>query len=512
MIIQPQDVRGDLTESADVCVIGSGAGGAVFADEMSQAGRSVVVLEEGPYYTKADFTQRSDDMMAKLYGERGWAASEDLSVNILFARCVGGTTVVYWADSFRTPPDRLELWTRELGLKGKSLEELTPHFDKVEEAISVAPAPADLFNNNNWLLKRGAEALSWQGEVVTQARKGCVGCGFAMEGCAYDAKQSMLVTRIPAMSERGVKVFSSCRADGLRVENGRAVGVEASILDLQTRSLLHRLRVNSRVTALAAGGVGSPVFLLRQGAANRSGQVGRNFYTNPGAMVFALFNQEVLMYRKIPAAYAVKQFRQVRVSERGEYLEGGYLLLPNQLQPAVAAVCIPSFGEIHRRYLENYPRVGGTYAIFDDENPGEVALGADGEPVFRYTLRGRDKDKTRDFLKKSARVLLAAGAQEVLVPSTPPLLLHDEHEIGRIDSLSLAPGTLVLAGPHLLGTCRRGEDPARSVVDSYGQSHQIPGLWIVDGSSLPGSVSVDPSITIMAFASQSAQYLNEHWN
>src|SRR5215472_6448291 len=154
MVIQPQDVHGDSVENADVCVIGSGAGGAVFADEISKAGRSVVVLEAGPYYTKADFTQRSDDMMAKLYGERGWAASRDLSVNILFATCVGGGTVVYWADSFRTPADRLEEWTRQFGLRGKSLEELDPHFKRVESAIYVSPATPEMFNRNNLLLKK----------------------------------------------------------------------------------------------------------------------------------------------------------------------------------------------------------------------------------------------------------------------------------------------------------------------------------------------------------------------
>ena len=511
MIIQPQDVREDLNETADVCVIGSGAGGAVFADEMSLAGRSVVVLEEGPYYTKPDFTQRSDEMMARLYGERGWAASDDLSVNILYAKCVGGSTVVYWADSFRTPADRLEQWTREHGLAGKSVEEMTPHFEAVERAINVAPATPDMFNNNNWLIKKGAETLGWQGEVVTQARKNCVGCGFAMEGCAYDAKQSMLVTRIPQMSERGAKVFASCRAEYLRVENGRAAGVEARFIDPVTKASLHRLRVNSTVVALAAGGVGSPVFLLRHGLANASGQVGKNFYTNPGAMAFALFDQDVVMYRKIPAAYGIKQFRRVRVNARGEYVEGGYLLLPNQLQPAIAAVCLPSFGDVHRRYMENYHRVGGTYAIFDDENPGEITLDDQGEPVFRYTLRGRDKAKTRDFLKKSAMVMLAAGAREVLIPSSPPLTLREMRDISKIDALSLAPGTILLAGPHMLGTCRRGADPGSSVVDSYGQSHDIQNLWIVDGSSLPGSVSVDPSITIMAFARQSAEILNQHW-
>jgi choline dehydrogenase-like flavoprotein len=509
MIVQPQDLHGDLTETADVCVIGSGAGGAVFADEMSLAGHSVVVLEEGPHYTSADFTQRSDEMMAKLYGERGWAATEDLSVNLLFAKCVGGSTVVHWADSFRTPPDRLDDWTREFRLRGKSVEELNPHFEKVERAINVAPATPDLFNNNNWLLKKGAEALGWQGEVVTQARKGCIGCGFAMEGCAYDSKQSMLVTRIPKMSDRGVKVFASCRAEHLLVEpdgSGRkAAGVTARFIDPQTGARGHELRVKSKLVALAAGGVGSPVFLLRNGVANSSGEVGRNFYTNPGSMVFALFDEEVLMYRKIPAAYGIHQFRQVRETRAREYVEGGYLILPNQLQPAVAAACLPGVGDLHRRYMQNFERVGGTYAIFDDENPGQIFLDGDKDPIFRYTLRGRDKAKTRDFLKKSALLMLAAGAREVLVPSHPPMLIRGRNEVSQIDSLALKPGEIILAAPHMLGTCRRGEDRSRSVVDSYGESHDIRNLWIVDGSSLPGSVSVDPSITIMAFASQSAE-------
>jgi choline dehydrogenase-like flavoprotein len=510
MIILPKEVRKDLSEKADVCVIGSGAGGAVFAGEMVEAGRSVVILEEGPYYTREDFDQRSDDMLARLYGERGWAATEDLSVNILYARCVGGTTVCYWADSFRTPHDRLELWAREFRLRGKSEEELRPHFEKIEKAINVQPAPPELFNNNNWLLKKGAEALGWQGEVVTQARKNCVGCGFAMEGCAYDAKQSMLVTYIPRASEKGAKVFASCRAEHLRVENGRAVGVEGQFLDPGSKAPGFRLHVNCKIVALAAGGVGSPVFLLRNGIANHNGRVGKNFYTNPGAMAWALFDTDVMMYRKIPAAYGIKQFRRVRRNDRGEYVEGGYLLLPNQLQPAVAAAALPGFGDLHRRYMESFPRVGGTYAILDDEQPGEVVLDSDGDPIFRYKLGERDKLKAKDFLKKSALVMLAAGAKEVLIPSMPPLVLHEASEAGKIDALSLAPGTMLFAGPHLLGTCRRGEDPKRCVVDSYGAAHEIRNLYVVDGSSLPGSVSVDPSLTIMAFASQTAEHLNRH--
>ena len=430
----------------------------------------------------------------------GLTSTEDFNLALTYGNCVGGATVHYWADSYRTPADRLIRWQREFGLEDYTPETLTPYFEKLEKDLSVHPAGEAFFNGCNQLFRKGVKALGWHAKPVPQARKGCLKSGYCMQGCAYNAKQSMLVTYIPQAVHAGAKVYADCEVIEISVEKGRAVGVVARVIDRDSQkpSGAH-LHVKAPVIVIAAGGYGSAPLLMRSKLANSSGQLGKNLHTNPNAMVFGRFEEEVVMWRNIPAAYGCDEWRLARF-EKGQYQAGGYLLMPNQLGPAVLSVMLPGFGDSHRRRMEAMPHLASTTAWIDDVETGSVTLDRLGQPRYHYPVTGYNALELRDAMKKGAQVLFAAGAKEVFLADSLGTVLADESQLKRVDQVEIGPGSIGFAAPHPAGMCRMGVNPEASVVDLRGEIHDLKGLFVADASILPTGVSVDPSLTIGAFA------------
>ena len=172
-IFSGRELGADATERCEVCIIGTGCGGATVGVNLAEAGRDVVFVERGGAYTKDDFDQREIDMLAKIDGGRALGVSDDGAVQLTYGNNVGGASVHYWADSYRTPADRLELWAQRYGLTGHSEADLAPHFAILEKDLNVHEAEPRFYNRMNQLLKQGAEQLGWQGRPVPQARKPC---------------------------------------------------------------------------------------------------------------------------------------------------------------------------------------------------------------------------------------------------------------------------------------------------------------------------------------------------
>lgn len=511
-IVEGSALRGDRREETDVLVIGSGAGGATVAMRLAEAGRRVIVLERGGYYTgladpldptkagRGELDQREDDMLARIDGGRGLTTTSDSQVTLTYGNCVGGATVHYWADSYRTPPDRLALWEREYGLEGYDEARLAPLFETIERDLNVHPAEDGHYNGCNRLFRRGVETLGWRGEPVPQARRGCLGSGYCMQGCSYNAKQSMLVTYVPRAVRAGALVFADCQVEAITTESGRATGAHARVIDRATNLPTGAtFTVRAKVVVLAAGGYGSAPLLLRSGLANRSGLVGRQLRANPCSMVFGVFDEEVVMWRNIPAAFGCDEWRLARV-EGGRYREGGYLLMPNQLGPAALAAFLPGFGAEHRRRMEQLPNLGGTIAWIDDLESGEIRLDGGGDARFSLPVHGRNAAMLRDSMKKGALALFAAGAREVFLPDQLGTLVRGPDDLAVLDRVEIGPGAMNFAAPHPAGACRMGPDPAHSVVGPGGETHDVRDLYVTDPSVFPTAVSVDPSETILAFS------------
>lgn len=491
----------------DVCIVGTGCGGATLGVRLAESGKDVVFLERGGAYAKDDFDQREDDMLAKIDGGRGLDMSEDGSVQMLYGNNVGGASVHYWADSYRTPPDRLARWRDEFGIEGHGEADLAPHFEILEKDLNVHHAADRYYNRMNQLLKLGAEKLGWSGHPVPQARKPCLSSGYCAQGCSYDLKQSQLVTHVARALAKGARIYADTEARRLVMNGSKVTALEGVVLDRATSAPNGRtIRIEAKAFVIAAGGYGSPVFLLRNGLKSKLQALGEHTYCNPCPMVHAVFDEEIVMFRNIPAAWGIDHFR-LATMDRDRYVEGGYLFMANQLQPATLAAVLPGFGASHRKLMANLRKLGGTICWIDDVEEGRVEL-VDDRPRYHVPLGAGNALRIRDAFAKQARLLLAVGAKEVLFGDQKDTRITKADEIDKAAlSLRVEPGNFVFAAPHPAGGARMGKDPGSSVVGFDHRVHGTDNLFVADPSVFPTAPSVDPSLTIMAFSCIAAKHV-----
>ena len=211
-------------------MIGSGAGGATSAELLSAAGFKVLLIEEGPLKTSSDFHLQENEAYAQLYREGLGRMSKDGAITILQGRAVGGTTLVNWTSSFRTPEQTLEHWAREHGVKGLASEDLHPWFERIEQRLGISPWALPP-NPNNDVLRRGCEVLGYRWAVIPRNVRGCWNLGYCGMGCPVNAKQSMLVTSIPTTLDNHGELLYLARAQRFEHDGRRITQLLCQALD-----------------------------------------------------------------------------------------------------------------------------------------------------------------------------------------------------------------------------------------------------------------------------------------
>jgi choline dehydrogenase-like flavoprotein len=509
LIIQGTHRSSDLHERADIVIVGTGSGGATLGAYLAERGWNVVMVEKGGFFRAEDFTQREEDAMADFNGRRGLDSTADNAVFLNYAEAVGGCTVHYWGDSFRTPDDRLQRWREHTGIDWFSASALNPHWDVIEKELGIHIAGPELFNENNRLVKQGCEALGVDGHAVPTARIDCIACGWTQFGCAYNRKSSQLITTIPRVSKRGGRVISDARVEQIIVKDGKAVGVEGSLVERKTDARRARFRVDADVVVVAGGAIGTAELLLRNFPRDVAG---RRFYINPHYFVFADFGRDIDNQTGIPCAYAVHEWRHVRTDAKGRYQGGGYIMLSSHQSPGIMAVLLSEAGAAHTERMKRYHHLGSTMSVIDEDNPGRIYIDDQGYRRTQFRVRGVDQLKAVDYLKNASRIFLAAGAREVWIPDIYGTVVRNEADIAsRITLRSVQPNAQFTAGSHFLGTAPIGTDVNDSFAGPTGEAHRVRNLFIADGAAVPTSISVDPSLTIMGFARHIAAGIHERY-
>lgn len=487
-----------VTLTPDFCVIGSGAGGSVAAAVLAQAGARVVILEEGGHHTKRDFEMQEAWAYPTLYQEHGNRATDDLSIIILQGRAVGGGTTINWTSSFRTPERTLRLWADRHAVSGVDAATLAPHFAAVEQRLNIREGNPDDVNRNNGKLLEGARALGWDAQLIRRSVKRCARLGYCGMGCPLDAKQSALVTFVPDALAAGAELHASCRVAGLETRGRRVEAVIAERLDEAAdrpdgRALIVRPR---RGVVLAGGAINSPALLLRSGL-DAGGLVGRRTFLHPTVPIVALFREPIEAFYGPPQSVACHQF-----ADRGARV--GYFLETAPVHPMLGAIAFPGFGAPHRRLAERLAHVQATIALLvdghHDDEGGRVRVSPGGRVSLSYPLVPALREAAADALQNMARLLLAAGAEEVVSLHDEPVVVRRPSEVGALAAAPFGPNRHTLFSAHQMGGCAMGDDPRRAVVSSRGRHHGLDNLWIADGSVFPTALGVNPQLSIYGLA------------
>lgn len=481
---------------AQVVVVGLGAGGAAALRELALGGVDVLGLEAGPRTDTADMNLREHLMLPRLLAEAGARATDDYGVRVVQGRGVGGSTLHNTNLCARLPDAIAEQWADELGLGWLLGDSMEADWQAMERLLEVTPIPDHQINAHNRLFEAGAQALGYRTRRLAHNRgAACQGSGFCTLGCPNGGKRHGAAVLVPEALQAGARVLCEARIDRVLVRHGAVYGVSGYAVDPDSRLDLAPVVVEAERVILAASATGSAVICQRSGLPDPCRLMGTNLHLHPGAAVLGFFDEPgaspLEAWRGVPQSVGCDEFMDHSLGTLRRVW-----LVPGFAHPAMAATMMPGFGPALAGQMRRYRRSAAVIAMLHDHSSGAVKPGRGEKVHLRYQLDALDLEQLALGLREAARVLLAAGASQVLVPLHPPLLLDDPQQLALIQPSALGLMSPALTAAHPMSTLWMGEDPLRSVVDSQGQHHHTRGLYVADGSLLPTSVGVPPQLTI----------------
>ena len=483
----------DLDLQADVCVIGTGAGGAVLASELAEAGYSVVMLEKGGYHTRKAFNQQEKDMMPLLFEEGGARTTKDGGISVLHGTSVGGSTTVNWAICFDPPASVLAEWAEAHGIEGIRLDDLAPSLAKVRRILNVQPIPPEAVPENGRLLLEGARKLGMKGGIFEHNRTQCLSSGFCILGCSYDRKQSMLVTYVPRAIHFGARLLPNAEAKTFEREGDRITSVQGVLTNPQTGAQ-YQVRVRAKVFSVSGGAISTPVLLKQNSLGNA--HVGRNLTLHPTTAAVGLFDHPVRAFQGIHFTTYVSDLEPE-----------GILLEAIFAYPGLMGSNLFRWGARAAEAMSQYDKMAAAIVLLHDDGRGEVRVDKWGLPEIDYWVNAKDQAKFRSGLKALARIYLAAGAREVLLPHSDGITIRREGDLDAIDRMPIETNRMAVFSAHQMGTAAMGANPDTAATDSWGRLHGLDNLFVCDGSLFPTSLGVNPQITIAALGDRTARHL-----
>jgi choline dehydrogenase-like flavoprotein len=339
-------------------------------------------------------------------------------------------------------------------------------------------------------------ALGLDGAPLRRNIVGCHGCGQCAFGCPSDAKQAMHLTYLPAACHAGARLYARCRVERVRIDDARATGVDAILLDRDTDAVRGRLTVHAPLVVVAAGAIHTPGILARSGV--RHPCLGRNLRIHPAVGVAAYFREPVFAWRGTLQSYAVDRLQESH----------GVMIEVTNPVPGVSAAALPGVGLALKAGLARFPHAAAAGLFVSDTGTGRVRrIPRSREPLVTYRLSAADARALAQGIALVSEIFFAAGAEGVYTGIAGLPELRHPREAAALRTDGCPPARLQPTGFHPMGTGQMGRNPERSVTDSWGAVRGVHGLHVADASLFPTCLGVNPQVSIMAFATRIARRL-----
>jgi choline dehydrogenase-like flavoprotein len=481
---------------ADVCIVGSGAGGSILAYEMAKRGHSVLILERGEYVQPREFHEDEMAMVTRLYRDGVMQQTKDFRFTILQGSCVGGSTTVNNAVCFEPPAHVMARWNDpELHDARIDLGDLQKSVEHLNEFLHIQrQGPPTRLNPGAQVFVDGAANVppsELHADIVRANIEGCFGSGYCNIGCPWGKKLSMLDTVLP-WAQRDypgrVTIVSECEVKTIRTRSGdeRAVtGLNGVLPDGR------KLTVHAKTYVLSAGALASSYLLMRSGV-NGGLPVGEHLCFNMGSPLTAEVD------------YKVDSYDGLQISHFG-LPPGGEFAFETWFNPPVSqAVNLPGWFEDHYANMRNYDHLLAAGVIVGTKGNARVKKALTGGPDVDYTPDPGDLRTLARGLHLLAQILFDGGAKRVMLNTWGYDVFEPGDDLARLDRLVQTPGYMTLGTGHPQGGNAMSHDSKRGVVGPDFRVHGFSNLYICDASVFPSSLTVNPQMTVMTLAHYAA--------
>jgi choline dehydrogenase-like flavoprotein len=497
-IVEGRNLSGNVNLRAEVVVIGSGAGGAAIAKWLAEAGVDVLILEEGPSIPQSVYGRfRPTETLRKMGREAGTSPVLSLGdtpiLSVMAGRAVGGSSILTGGVCFRIPEVIHQKWVKERNLPMLSAKDLEPAFESVEQISHVEEVPLSMRSRSTTKFIEGAHQLGIEMKSMRRNTKGCNGCGRCNFGCPHGAKLSVDLTYLPMARAAGARIYSDCLVERIVSAGGKARAVVGARLGPRNehgrQERIGGFWVEAEVIVVAAGAIHSPQVLLRSGF--RSPAVGRHLTLHPGIRAVAAFEEKIEGWKgALQSAYS-DHFEHEGITLTG-------LFVP----PNVLAAALPGVGPSFAKRVSDIGHSAIFGGLVHDDAGGRVRKGFGREPLITYRMSKQNKASTLRCMQILGEAFLAAGAKEVYLPIFGSKPVRDRADLAAAVPANLPARRIECITFHPLGSCRIAAEPKDGVVDPWGQTYELPNVFLADGSVVPSSIGVNSQLTVMAMATR----------
>lgn len=469
------EATGEKKIKTDIAIIGSGAGGAMVAMTLAEAGFSVVLLEKGFHHDTYNAPKTLGESIGVLYEENGFRTTQGSPpIPVAGGKGLGGSTLINSAICFRTPKDSLERWN---ALSQGAFSD-TEDFYRIQEEMwsfmQVKETHDLLLSGNDNAHKKATRKLGWQEGNIHRNTPGCGGCGRCNAVCSISGKRSIDKATLPRAAQAGAQIYTGALVTSLSEK--KIIGK----LHNRTHEEIGAFEVYPQTIIIAAGSIGTPSLLLSSGFGVINTYIGKGLHIHPVINTWALLREPIYKPGSTQGHYS-DQFVEQRV-----------LLEANPILPGAFYQAFPVFGAQTKDFMSKASHMASTGGLVRDLTEGVVKAPKNGAAQISYSLGEADRTAIITAIHRGAELWLdGADAHSIALPIFGAMPCTTMKEVYRIVTPEISLERIIGYSSHPQASCRIGR-----ALDHNGKLHGTSNIYVMDASSLPSNVGRNPQISI----------------